>query len=177
MSNGSTAGTPAPEQLAEVHAHDRVMRYRRRGAGPPVLVLATLAPAQGAAEPLWPELLDALAARHRLLVPELPAGADLGEWLADFLEGLGLGSVTLVAAGPFCGAALELALLAADQVARVLLVADSGANGSGGLQDGSLGGLQAASVPLLVVRRDLPPAEALPLVARFVDGKDDAIPS
>lgn len=176
MSNPSAARTPAPELWAEVHAHERVMRYRRRGAGPSVLVLGAPGPTGGEVESLWPELLDALAARHRLLVPELPAAAASGEWLPDFLEGLGLAGVTVVAVGPFCGAALELALLAADQVSRVVLVADGVANASGP-QSASGAVLQAGSVPLLVVRRDLPPAEALPLVARFVDGEGAAVPS
>lgn len=177
MSNPSAARPAAPELWAEVHAHDRVVRYRRRGAGPPVLVLGSPASTRGSGASLWPELLEALAAGHRVLLPELPAAAGSGEWLADFLEGLGLARVTVVAAGPSCGAALELAFLAPDQVARVVLVGDGEANASGLQSPSSGAAVHAGPVPLLVIRSDLPCAEALPLVARFVDGEDAAVSS
>src|SRR5581483_12280075 len=108
MPNRSTAAPFPSATCAEVLAHDRVMRYRRFGAGPAVLLLGE-PEADGA---LWPELHRVLAARFRLIVPELPdARTDVTAWLGDFLEGLGTSGVAIVAADPFCVPALELALL------------------------------------------------------------------
>ena len=177
MSNPS-APSPLParpaDAWAEVRAHDQVMRYRRSGAGRAVLVLGAPHGGNGAngihgangAGQLWPELPDALAARFRLIVPELPtAGADAA-WLADFLEGLGTPGVAVVAAEPFCTPALELACRDADQIARVVLVPLTEAGGEWVLGTSA----RAAGVALLVVARELAAGEALPLVARFLAG-------
>jgi hypothetical protein len=86
------------------------MRYRRLGAGPPLVLLG---PADGA---------EGLAASYRVIVPEMPApGEDVGAWLTAFLEGLGTRGVTVVAPEPFHAAARELALADPDRVAEVLL--------------------------------------------------------
>jgi pimeloyl-ACP methyl ester carboxylesterase len=157
------------ESWAEVRAHDHVMRYHRSGVGPPILVLRTHGSADGA-EPLWPELLAALTLDYRLIVPDMPAtGQDVAAWLTDFLEGLGLAGVGVIAADRFCIAALELALLGLDQVARVVLVAD-GRAGEPGLDGALATTTRAASVPLLVVRRERSTGEVLPLVTRFLAG-------
>jgi pimeloyl-ACP methyl ester carboxylesterase len=144
------------------------MRYRRSGAGGVVLVLVS--PDQP--DSLWPELSAALAARFRVIVPELDAaGASAAVWLADFLEGLGFARVAVVAADAYCIPALELALLDADQLSRVVLVpgGDTAARAAG--LDGALGASPPqAAVPLLVVRRGLAAAEALPLVTGFLAG-------
>ncbi len=165
MPNPSLAAALPPlDSWAEVRAHDHVMRYRRSGAGRAVLVLRS----GDGPEPLWPELVDALAARFRLIVPELPsAGADVAAWLTDFLEGLGTPGVAVVAADPFCIPALELALLDTDQVARMVLVPGGQVEETG--LDGALATTaRGASVPLLVVRRGLPAGEALLLVTCFL---------
>ena len=175
----TTPSIPNPaESWAEVRAHDHVTRYRRLGTGRAVLLLG--AARDGATDrgvpdeepPLWPELSGAIAARFRLIVPEMPAAtacADVAVWLADFLEGLGTSGVSVVATDRLCMPALELALRDAEQVARVVLVA------RGRAEEPGLGGRLAtatrqAVVPLLVVRRALPAAEALPLVTRFLAG-------
>jgi pimeloyl-ACP methyl ester carboxylesterase len=86
------------------------MRYRRLGAGPPLVLLG---PADGA---------ESLAARYRVIVPEMPGpGEDFGAWLTAFLEGLGTSGVTVVAAEPFHTIARELALADPDRVAQVLV--------------------------------------------------------
>jgi pimeloyl-ACP methyl ester carboxylesterase len=153
-----------PPTLAEVRAHDQVMRYRRAGAGRPVVVL------RGADDPdvLWPELDAELVSRFRVVTPELPADCeDVAAWVADFLEGVGLDRVAVLAAEPCCLSALELALLGADQVERLVLV-PAGAAGETGL-DGSLARtLAGVSVPLIVVRRGLAAAVALPLLRDFL---------
>ena len=152
---------------SEVRAHDHVMRYRRSGVGQAVLLLRS----DDGADALWPELGDVLAAHFRVILPEVPAdGADVAAWLADFLEGLGVARVAVLAAEQLCLPALELALLDADQVARVVLVPGGRAEETG--LDGALATrTRGAAVPLLVVRRGLPAAEALPLVMRFLAGE------
>jgi hypothetical protein len=163
------AARPA-ELWAEVRARGRVMRYRRSGAGAAsVLVCA------GASDGLWPELLDALSVHARVIIPELPVDGQIACWLADFLEGLGLCEVSVVAADPYCMAALELALLGADQVTRLLLVPVSGTAEAD--IEGTLATAAATSaVPLLLIRREQPLEVALPLVLRFLGAGDTAGP-
>lgn len=152
----------SPPPLAEVRAHDQVMRYRRAGAGTPVVVL------RGADDALWPELDAELVSRFRVVTPELPADCEnVAAWVADFLEGVGLDRVAVLAAEPCCLSALELALLGADQVERLILV-PAGAAGEAGL-DGTLARtLAGVSVPLIVLRRGLSAAVALPLLRTFL---------
>ena len=152
------------ETLAEVRAHDQVMRYRRAGAGRPLVVLRGV----DDTDALWPELDAELVSRFRVVTPELPAECeDVAAWVADFLEGLGLDRVAVLAAEPCCLSALELALLHAGQVERLVLV-PAGAVGETGL-DGTLATtLAGVSVPLIVVRRGLPAAVALPLLRQFL---------
>ena len=155
----------SPTTLAEVRAHDQVMRYRRAGAGRPVVVLRA-APGAG---PLWPELDESLEGAFRVITPEVPAtGADVARWLGGFLEGVGLERVALVATDGFCLPALELVLLDAEQVERLVLV-PAGYAGDTGL-DGTLStSMAGVPVPLLVVRRGLPAGEALPLLMQFME--------
>src|SRR5215510_12757759 len=121
------------EGWAEVRAHDRVVRYRRSGAGPVVLLIQ---PAEAAA-PLWPELLDLIATDTRLVVPEPPADeSEVEEWLSALLEGLGTRNTTIVATEGFCIAALERTLLSPEQIARVIIVCSG--RGSESAVDGQL---------------------------------------
>ncbi|HTK49538.1 MAG TPA: hypothetical protein VL328_16275 [Gemmatimonadaceae bacterium] len=162
MQNPPSAPSAAP--LAEVRAHDRVMRYRREGAGRPLVVLRATPGPDG----VWPELDAQLATCFRVITPEIPAGCtDVARWLTGFLEGLGIDRVALLATDACCLAAIELVLLDAAQIDRLLLV-PAGLVGDTGL-DGTLAtSLAGVSVPLLVVRRGLSAAEALPLVRRFL---------
>ena len=81
---------------AEIRANGSVMRYRRwrAGADCPVVVLGS---------------------RLGMVVPELEDPSDL----RSFIEGLGGRGLTILAAGPFYEAALELAALDPERVARV----------------------------------------------------------
>jgi hypothetical protein len=84
---------------AEVHSNGRVMRYQRwrpGGAVPPRVVV------------LGPGRLG-------VIVPDLPDPS----WLKGFVEGLGTGGLTILAAGPYYEAALELAALDPERVAGV----------------------------------------------------------
>jgi hypothetical protein len=161
------------ESWAEVRAHGRVIRYRRSGLGPTLLLLDP--PDQS--ELLWPELLEALDTGFRLIVPEPPpTEADVACWLATFLEGLGVPEVSVLAGGCFCIPALELALSPGDQVARLVLV--PAGSGAGEARGGTLDTVnRQVAVPLLVVRRDQPADGIVPLVTRFLRGNGSEVPA
>lgn len=94
---------------AEVRANGRVMRYRRLGAGPPLLVLGDV------------KGVEELASRYRVIVPELPApDEDLRAWLVAFLDGLGTTGLTVRATDRFYAAARELAQADPDRLTEVL---------------------------------------------------------
>jgi hypothetical protein len=154
----------AHESWAEVRAHDTVMRYHRSGAGRAVLVLGSLSDGG----PLWPALLETLRGGYRLIVPEPPlADAEIAPWLAAFLEGLGISTVRIVAAGRFCVPSLELALRESDQVARIALVAPGE-----GTPDAGRGALETAMgrsvIPLLLLRGGHGADDAVSLIAHFL---------
>jgi len=96
---------------AEVRAGDRVTRYFRAGAGRVVLLLR---PVAAAAE--WATAAAELAARCRVIVPDIPEAPDFTAWLGDLLAGLGLASVTILADPALAGAAREFAAQEPDRV-------------------------------------------------------------
>jgi hypothetical protein len=136
----SAAPGVGPVVWAEVRARTRTTRFARLGAGRTVVLLAAPTPE---AEPRWAELARGLAARCRVVLPELPttaAGPARGasptapctasctlEWLRAFVEGLGSERVALVADEPFWLPALALGSAYADVCERVALVRDEGA--------------------------------------------------
>ena len=144
-----------------------VTRYVRRGVGRPVVVLGT------AADAVWPELVDAIAARHRLFLPEVPAQeAGFVSWFRGFLDGVGLVTVTVIAAGDCCLPAVELALLDAERLDRLVLVPGGGAEETGLL--GMLGTVaKSDAVPVLVLRRGTAPDQARRVIEPFLS----AVPS
>ena len=90
------------------------MTYRRLGSGPPLLVLGAVEEAD----------VERLAARHRVIVPELPApDEDVRAWLTGFLEGLGTTGLTVLAAKPFYAAARDVAAADPDRLTQVLSAA------------------------------------------------------
>lgn len=151
--------------LGECRARGQIVRYRRSGAGRPLLLLHS--PEQS--PPLWPEVLEVFRSGFRLVVPDPPPGGTEAEaWLSALLDGLGLSGVTVVAFDEFCIAVLERALLEPDRVARVVMVVRG--RGSEAVVDGSIDSIpRLASVPLLVLRYDRPAAEVLPVMARFLE--------
>jgi hypothetical protein len=161
MSNQLPA-TPVPvESWGEVRTRDQVVRYRRSGSGRAVLVLHS----PEASEPLWPEMLDLLAASGRVIVPTPPAPSiEVDQWLALMLDGLGLMNVVLVAAEGFCMAAIERALMEPDRIARIIIAC------TGGKDAPLVADVQArlGTVPLLILRREDPAADVLEVVADFL---------
>jgi hypothetical protein len=168
----SPSATPSIDAWAEVRAHELVMRYRRAGAsGRPVVVVGAEAP-----DACWPELAERLASHFRLILPEVPGDADPATWLARFLEGLGVQAVGMVALDRGVVPAVELALLDGERVGRLVLVPRGRAEETG--LDGSLSVAgRDGRIPLLVVRRALPAAEAVPLILDFLAGATSDRPS
>lgn len=164
MSKHSSTGASATDSWSEVRARDQVTRYRRSGAGQAILLL------DGAAgSSLWPELTDVLGANFRLIVPELPPGsAGQAAALAEFLEGLGTMSVSVVAASDYAVPALELALRGVHQVARLVLVPAGDSDDPTSSTFATAAGLE--SVPLLIVWRGLEAGKALSAITRFLGG-------
>jgi hypothetical protein len=165
MSNQGSLAALSPDSWSEVRAHDRIMRYRRAGTGPAVLLVA---PCDGV-DALWPDLPAYLSSRFRLIVPEIHTcpRPDESTVLTCFLEGLGTPRVSIVAAGELCMPSLELALRNPDQIARLVLV--PGGASDGGTVEGALTTYAPLeSVPLLVVPRTMPGAEALALIEQFL---------
>jgi pimeloyl-ACP methyl ester carboxylesterase len=165
-----TAITHPADSFAEVRAHDQIMRYHRAGAGRPILILRSALEAQ----PFWAELDAALTSAFRVLTPDVPAAeVDVAAWMRGFLEGVGLDRVTIIAEGSLCIAALEMALLNSDQVQRLVLV-PAGHTSETGL-DGTLAtSLAGVAVPLLVIRRGMASAEAVPLLMQFLEQRSTA---
>lgn len=157
---------------AEVRGAGRVVRYRRLGEGPRVLLLA---PPGDAAEP-WPGLLDRLARRHCLLVPELPADRrDLAGCLPVLLDGLGASGLAVIAVGMPGIAALELVLRDADRITHLVLVPD-GAGDESVLEGSVASAFGGAPVPLLIVRAGTPADEATARLDGFLAGGASAAP-
>jgi hypothetical protein len=151
------------EPWAEVRASDRVMRYRRSGAGPTVLLLGT---AEGPS-PVSTELLQALGARCRLIAPEIPPNANVTVWLSEFLEGIGTCPVTILAANSACMPAIELALRDLGQIKRLVLIPDGEPDDS--TAEGALSTtLGSPKIPVLIVRPGLAAVEAIPIVTNFL---------
>src|SRR5215212_4162528 len=105
-----STGMAISEVLGErrtVELRAGTLEYRERGSGPPVV----FAHGAGVNGDLWRNVAPELAGEHRCVVPDLPLGghwlplradADLSLFgaaavLADFLDALDLGDVTLVA--------------------------------------------------------------------------------
>jgi hypothetical protein len=158
---------PPSDVWAEIRTSEQVIRYRRVGAGHPVLVLAEQ-------QEVCPTVIGALtdAGAVRLIMPELPVEAvHVAGWAADFLEGIGATSVGLLATPSFAGAAIELAMLGAVQISRVVLVAEeAGSFGRWceGWQRAELAcGERAVRVPLLLVHKGLSMDQIGPLVRSF----------
>ena len=164
MTNTPSADALPPELRAEVCANDRIMHYRRSGAGLPILLMF----AAPATTPLTDELTRVLATKFRLIVPEMPLGINPTDWIAEFLEGIGLTAVTLIAAGPFCMAAIELALRDDDQVSRLALIPDGEADDS--MHDEAvLTTFGPAQIPAIIVRPDLEARDSAAIIMRFVE--------
>jgi hypothetical protein len=154
-------------KCAEVRVGDHVTRYVRRGSGSPVILLG----ASVNSGSIWPSLVEALAARHRLVIPETPSSeSDVAAWLRSFMEGIGVSSVAVVAGRKNREAAL--ALTSADEftIRKLVLVPDGE---SGGGDAAFIDGDPSASDAdrILLVPRNGQPGEMIERIERFISGE------
>lgn len=154
--------TGQQDPWCEIRLADRVMRYRRFGAGRPLVLLSELADAG-----LWPASVTAIAGSRRVYIPDLTRD-DTGfvTWLQGFMDGVGAERPAILATGALCIAALEFALLEADRVERLALIP------AGQFEETGLDGVLAPSrdgpsLPILLLRRDYPDAAAVERLTRF----------
>lgn len=151
-------------KCAEVRVGDHVTRYVRRGSGSPVVVIG----AKPARSEVWAPLVESLGANHRLIIPQLPeAEQDIAAWLREFIEGIGLSSVALIAGDAARVPAIAVASADDFTIQKLVLVADGESHRDNG---SSLDG--EASTPdsprILRLRGSWLPAEAVEHVQRFI---------
>lgn len=125
----ATTSIENPERPTLVHASvcacGTTTNYRRAGAGNLVVLLGArfLAPT---AQPI----IEALAARYRVIIPDLPLpmpddrapAAAVSGWLRSFLDGLGATELSIVASDDVALAALAFALSDEGRVRRLVLL-------------------------------------------------------
>jgi hypothetical protein len=105
------------DHTAEVRAHNQVMRYRRFGTGPLLLLLGN------SPRELWPALRERLAEHFKVIVPDIPPGnPDIAGWLCCLLDGLGATEIAVVAEDRLRDTASALACADGDYVGRVVLL-------------------------------------------------------
>lgn len=93
--------------------------YVRSGSGRPVILLTQSA----VPLPLWNAVIEAVAERYRLIAPDVTPGAeDFAGWLGHFLDGLGVGRVSILADGPMAAPAIGYAMLDPDRVDRLVVI-------------------------------------------------------
>jgi pimeloyl-ACP methyl ester carboxylesterase len=120
--------------VSTVRLHGRTLHYRRLGSGPPLVLLHGIA-SDGST---WDAALEALAARHEVLVPDLPGhgGSDppVGDHstgayacvVRDLLEVLDVGSVTVVGHSLGGGVAMQFAYQFPELAERLVLLNSGG---------------------------------------------------
>ncbi len=112
--DAARAVTPA---RASVSAGGVDTEYRRCGRGPALVLLA-----EGADDAWTDGVMGALARDFLVLAPRRPAGVRFADWLADFLDGLGVVRASIVAEPSQLAPALAFAESAATRVGRVALL-------------------------------------------------------
>lgn len=133
--NGAMS-SPSPDTgiiRAIVVARGAETEYLHAGQGEPVIVLA-----EPGAKGLATALTRSLTSRHRVIVPQARRGAGplwerlecpaLSTWLQDFIDGLGLPNVSLVAVGRCALPALSFAMGDSERVRRLALLFHEGAD-------------------------------------------------
>jgi hypothetical protein len=106
---------------------EHVTRYVRRGSGSPVIVVG----ANVNSNTIWAPLVEALANRHRLFIPQIPPSEpDLTTWLRSFIDGIGACSAALIAGG--AAQVPARALAAADEftIDKLVLIPDGESHGA-----------------------------------------------
>jgi len=113
----SNCGSPSIIRACAIIGNT-VVPYRRVGRGHPVLLMAAAVAAATVPLPEAPRGLCVIA-------PEgSPHGPAFIEWLAVFLDSLGIQDMSIIGIGNFAGLAREFAALEPDRVRRVLSISD-----------------------------------------------------
>ncbi|MHB1327857.1 MAG: alpha/beta fold hydrolase [Gemmatimonadales bacterium] len=117
---------------AVVRAGNTATEYVRSGSGRPVILLTQAANPL----PLWNAVIEAVAERYRLIAPDVTPGTDdFAVWLGQFLDGLGLTRVLVLADGPMSAPAIGYAMLDPDRVARLIVITPTAPPGAEPLTD------------------------------------------
>jgi hypothetical protein len=119
----TTAFTPAVRLTKAAVDHGPITTtYTRAGAGAPIVLLDPEAVAGGVPSPL----VLALAARFRVVVPELVCAQDAGTafstWLRGFVDGLGQARVHVVSCEAWALRALSFCITDPLRVRRLVLI-------------------------------------------------------
>jgi pimeloyl-ACP methyl ester carboxylesterase len=108
---------PVTTVNATVHAGGRATTYQRAGAGAPVLVLLDQDVPQLA------HMAAQLSHRFRIITTDGNAPShEYAQWLADFLDGLGLHNTVIITSGVQSGAAVAFAMHHPGRVPLVVAV-------------------------------------------------------
>jgi hypothetical protein len=153
---------------AVVRAGSSDTTYIRVGSGDSVILMVADPDA-----PLAHVLLEALGTRFRVIAPVTGAEApDFNQWLATFLDGLGITSTNIIAHQELAANTIAFALLEAGRIDRLVLIADHGLAGE-------IGGVLAdpidhASHPLLIVGGSDTPEDVAERVMQFLAADAEA---
>ena len=164
----ATTAIWASGKCAEVRVGSHVTRYVRRGSGSPVIVLG----ANASGNALWAPLVETLAARHRLVIPQTPkAEQDVVAWLRSFIEGIGVSSVALVAGGKSSSPAFALAAADDFTVRKLVLVPGGESNANGATSIDTTDATTPSTLDpgrMLSVAPEWQPGEAVERIERFI---------
>jgi pimeloyl-ACP methyl ester carboxylesterase len=119
--------------------------------------------------PLSLSLLDALGARFRVIAPVTgPSTSDFNAWLATFLDGLGITSANLIAHEGLAANIIAFALLEAERIDRLVLIADHCLDGAAELGGALADPIDHASHALLIVGASDTPDDVADRIVRFL---------
>ena len=125
---------------AMVRAGDSVTAYLRSGRGDPVVLLRRT----DLADPVWGTILAEVAGRFRAILPEkVPEGDGFASWFRSFLDGLGLGTVRVVADAHYGMSCATTGMLDPDWLSSLVVVCPATD------RDRVAAALQAAAEPLV----------------------------
>lgn len=153
---------------AVVRVGTTVTEYSRSGSGKPVVVLGLTEALRRCPRSV---LQEALSSRFKVILPESsPTPGEFVGWLRAFLDGLGLGRVSLVADDSLGVAAIGFTLIESDRVDHLVLISGCGPDSvalGAALADVS----QQSACPLLMVSLDQPSENITGQVVEFLSGQ------
>lgn len=168
MSDHSSAGFRTGPVRAVVRAGSSDTTYIRVGSGDSVTLMVA-----DQDSPLSQVLFEGLGTRFRVIAPVTrPEASDFSQWLATFLDGLGITSTNLIVHEGLAANAFTFALLESGRIERLVIIAEHCLDGTPALGGALADPVDHASHPLLIVGASDSPDEVTERVARFL--KDDS---